>query len=39
VNFISYGKSDLLKAKDHVVRAANMEGLTAHARCVEIRTG
>ncbi len=39
VNFVSYGKGDLLKAKDHVVRAANMEGLTAHARCVEIRTG
>ncbi len=39
VNFVSYGKSDVSKAKDHVVRMANMEGLTAHARCVEVRAG
>ncbi len=38
VNFISYTKGDVSRAKDHVVRMANMEGLTAHARCVEVRT-
>ncbi len=38
VNFVSYGKGDVSRAKDHVVRMASMEGLTAHARCVEVRT-
>ncbi len=38
VNFVSYTKGDVSRAKDHVVRMANMEGLTAHARCVEVRT-
>ena len=38
VNFVSYGKSDVSRVKDHVVRMANMEGLTAHAQCVEVRT-
>ena len=38
VNFVSYGKSDVARVKDHVVRMANIEGLTAHAQCVEVRT-
>ena len=38
VNFISYSRADISRAKDHVVRMAHMEGLTAHAQCVEART-
>ena len=38
VNFVSYSRADLSRAKDHVIRMAHMEGLTAHAQCVEART-
>jgi len=36
-NIVSYTKEDLSKAKDHIVRLANMEGLGAHAQSVEVR--
>jgi histidinol dehydrogenase len=36
-NIVSYTKEDLSKAKDHIVRLAQMEGLGAHAQSVEVR--
>jgi histidinol dehydrogenase len=36
-NLVSYTKDDLLKARDSIVRMAQMEGLGAHARSVDIR--
>jgi len=36
-NIVSYTKEDLAKAKDHIVRLAQMEGLGAHAQSVEAR--
>jgi histidinol dehydrogenase len=36
-NLVSYSKDDLLKARDSIVRMAQMEGLGAHARSVDIR--
>tara|TARA_B100000315_G_scaffold260095_1_gene319240 strand:- start:1320 stop:2606 length:1287 start_codon:yes stop_codon:yes gene_type:complete len=38
VNFVSYSKNEVSKANDHVMRMATMEGLTAHAQCVQVRT-
>jgi len=37
-NLVSYTKEDLSRAKDHIVRIAQMEGLGAHAQSVEVRT-
>ena len=36
-NIIAYNKEELLKAKEHVVRLAQMEGLDAHAQSIESR--
>jgi len=36
-NIVSYTKDDLFKAKDHIVRLAQMEGFDAHAQSVEAR--
>jgi histidinol dehydrogenase len=36
-NLVSYTKDDLLKDRDSIVRMAQMEGLGAHARSVDIR--
>jgi histidinol dehydrogenase len=36
-NIVSYTKEDLARAKDHIVRLAHMEGLSAHAQSVEVR--
>lgn len=36
-NLVSYTKEDLARAKDHIVRIAQMEGLGAHAQSVEVR--
>ena len=36
-NLVSYTKDDLAKARDHIVRLAQMEGLEGHAHSVEIR--
>jgi len=36
-NIVSYTKDDLFKAKDHIVRLAQMEGFDAHAQSVEVR--
>ena len=36
-NIVSYTKEDLVKAKDHVIRLAHMEGLEAHALSLEAR--
>jgi len=36
-NIVSYTKDDLFKAKDHILRLAQMEGFDAHAQSVEVR--
>src|SRR5216117_772410 len=36
-NIVSYAKEDLAKAKDHILRLAQMEGFDAHAQSVEVR--
>lgn len=36
-NIISYSKEELMKAKDHLARLAQMEGFDAHARSAESR--
>lgn len=36
-NIVSYTKDELVKAKDHLLRLAHMEGLDAHAKSAESR--
>jgi len=36
-NIVSYTKDDLVKAKEPILRLAQMEGFDAHARSVEVR--
>lgn len=36
-NIVSYTKEELSKVKDHLTRIARVEGLDAHAKCVESR--
>lgn len=36
-NIVSYTKEELSKVKDHLTRLARVEGLDAHAKCVESR--
>ncbi|WP_447974185.1 histidinol dehydrogenase [Nitrospira sp. Kam-Ns4a] len=36
-NIISYSREELIKAKDHLARIAQMEGLDAHAKSAESR--
>jgi histidinol dehydrogenase len=36
-NLIGYSQEELIRARDHIVRIAGVEGLDAHARAVEIR--
>jgi histidinol dehydrogenase len=36
-NLIGYSQEELIRAREHIVRIATVEGLDAHARAVEVR--